>query len=104
LRIGGTDNHVHIACSLPRTLTVSQLLEEIKKPSSQWIKKQEKGNQDFSWQAGYGAFSLGQSQLPSLIRYIDDQEKHHRIRNFEDELRDLLEKYGAAYDERFLWD
>jgi len=104
LRIGGTENHVHIACTLPRTLTVSQLLEEVKKSSSLWMKKQDKGNPQFAWQAGYGAFSLGQSQLPALVRYIDNQQEHHRICSFDDELRDLLQKYGVSYDEKYLWD
>ena len=104
LRVGGTENHVHIACTLPRTLTVSQLLEAIKKSSSQWVKKQDEANRRFAWQAGYGAFSLGQSQLPALVHYIDNQQEHHRARSFDDELRDLLQKYGIAYDERYLWD
>jgi putative transposase len=66
-----TKNHVHIACTLPRTMTISKLLEEIKKSSSKWIKSQHTDCQNFSWQAGYGAFSLGQSQLETLINYID---------------------------------
>ena len=70
-RVGGTENHIHIACTLPRTLTVSKLLEEIKKSSSIWIKDQDQGCKEFTWQAGYGAFSLGQSQLDMLISYID---------------------------------
>jgi len=104
IRVGGTDNHVHIACTLSRTLTVSRLLETIKKSSSQWIKKQDQANREFAWQAGYGAFSLGQSQLPALVRYINNQREHHRVRSFDDELRNLLQKYGVAYDERYLWD
>jgi REP element-mobilizing transposase RayT len=95
---------VHIACTLPRTLTVSQLLEEIKKSSSQWVKKRDNGSPQFAWQAGYGAFSLGQSQLPALVRYIDNQREHHRARSFDDKLRDLLQKYGVSYDEKCLWD
>jgi len=104
LRVGGTEDHVHIACTLPRTLTVSQLLEEIKKSSSKWMKNQDEANADFSWQTGYGAFSLGKSQLPALIRYIDRQPEHHRVRSFDDELRELLRKYDVAYDERYLGD
>ena len=104
LRVGGTENHVHIACTLPRTLAVSQLLEAIKKSSSQWIKKQDDANRHFAWQAGYGAFSLGQSQLPALIRYIVTQPEHHLVRSFDDELRDLLHRYGVVYDDRYLWD
>lgn len=103
-RVGGTDDHVHIACTLPRTLTMAKLVEEIKKPSSLWMKQQEGGTGQFSWQAGYGIFSLGQSQLPALLRYIDNQEEHHRTKSFKEELLELLEKYGVEYDEKYLWD
>jgi putative transposase len=103
-RVGGTDNHVHIACSLPRTLTISKLMEEIKKSSSIWIKDKDENCRNFSWQAGYGAFSLGQSQLPRLLQYIDNQHEHHRKQSFEEELIELLQRYQVDYDERYLWD
>ena len=69
-RVGGTEDHVHIACTLPRTLTLSDLLEETKKASSAWVKRQDPDLRDFAWQAGYGAFSLGQlgpGRCPGLI-------------------------------------
>jgi putative transposase len=103
-RVGGTEDHVHIACTLPRTLTMAKLVEEIKKPSSVWMKQQDGGSSQFSWQAGYGIFSLGQSQLPTLLRYIDNQEEHHRRKGFKEELLELLEKYAVEYDELYLWD
>jgi REP element-mobilizing transposase RayT len=103
-KIGGTDNHVHIACSLPRTITVGNLLEEIKSSSSKWIKTKNPRCSSFSWQAGYGAFSCGQSQLPVLIKYIEKQYEHHGNKNFEDELRELLNAYEVEHDERYLWD
>ena len=103
-RVGGTGNHVHLACTLPRTITVSKLLEEIKKSSSAWIKKQHTGCGSFAWQAGYGAFSLGQSQLGVLVRYIEGQHEHHKNKTFQDEYIELLHKYGVEYDERYLWD
>jgi putative transposase len=89
-RIGGTDDHIHIACSLSRTMTISKLVEEIKTASSKWIKT--KGDQygGFSWQNGYGAFSIGQSQLDDLKRYIANQREHHRRSSFQDEYRQLL--------------
>ena len=102
--IGGTEDHVHIACSLPRTLSISKLLEEIKKSSSAWIKKQDPGCHDFAWQAGYGAFSLGESQLEALLRYIHNQPEHHRKRSFKEEFIDFLDKYRIEYDTRYLWD
>lgn len=103
-RVGGTSDHVHIACTLPRTLTMAKLVEEIKKPSSSWMKQQSSGSPHFAWQAGYGIFSLGQSQLPVLIKYIDNQEEHHRTKSFKEELLEFLEKYGVEYDEKYLWD
>jgi len=103
-RVGGTNDHVHIACTLPRTLTMAKLVEEIKKPSSIWMKQQKGGPRIFSWQSGYGIFSMGQSQLPTLLRYIDNQEEHHRTKSFKEELIELLEKYGVDYDEKYLWD
>ena len=58
----------------------------------------------FSWQVGYGAFSIGQSQVKAVIDYIASQQEHHRHVTFEEELRRLLERYGVEYDERYLWD
>jgi putative transposase len=68
------------------------------------MKQQEGGTANFSWQSGYGIFSLGQSQLSALLRYVDNQEEHHRLNSFKEELPVLLEKYGVAYDEKYLWD
>ena len=103
-RVGGADDHVHIACTLPRTLTVSKLLEEIKKSSSVWVKDQNDRFRLFAWQSGYGAFSLGQSQLPVVLRYIDNQREHHRSHTFKEEFLSFLERYDVDYDERYLWD
>jgi putative transposase len=103
-KIGGTDDHVHIACSLSRTITISKLLEEVKSSSSKWIKTKGAQYAAFAWQNGYGAFSIGQSQLPNLCRYIADQREHHRKQSFQDEYRDLLAKYGVEYEEQYVWD
>lgn len=103
-RVGGTANHVHIACTLPRTLDVSKLIENIKKSSSIWIKQKDKKCQFFSWQAGYGVFSLGASQLKDVMKYIDNQREHHKKKTFRQEFLDILEKYEVEYDERYLWD
>jgi putative transposase len=103
-KIGGTDDHLHIACSLSRTVSISKLLEEIKTSSSKWIKT--KGDQyfGFAWQNGYGAFSIGQSQLHDLKRYIASQREHHRHTSFQDEFRQFLAKYEIEFDERYVWD
>jgi putative transposase len=103
-RVGGTEDHVHIACRLPRTLAVSKLLEEIKKSSSAWMKQQTGVPNDFTWQSGYGAFSVGQSQLPALLRYIDNQKEHHRTKTFQEEYLEFLQRYKVKYNEEYLWD
>ena len=103
-RVGGTADHVHLAARLPRTISQAELLEEIKKTSSAWIKRQGSQYGGFFWQGGYGDFSIGWSQLEELIRYIDRQEQHHRTQTFEQEYRELLRKYHVEFDERYVWD
>lgn len=104
VRIGGTDDHVHILCTLPRTLTQADLVKEIKRPSSEWMKKQSSTLHDFAWQNGYGVFSIGQSQIDQLTAYISNQYEHHRMLTFQDEFRALLDRYRVEYDERYVWD
>jgi len=103
-RVGGTSDHVHIACSLPRTVTVAKLVEKIKASSSKWVKQEFPRCSQFRWQAGYGVFSLGQSQLNQLVRYIEGQREHHRRQSLKDEIIALCERYRVEYDERYLWD
>ena len=103
-QIGGTEDHVHIACSLSRTITLSKLLEQVKTGSSKWMKTKGTQYSHFFWQSGYGAFSVGQSQLAALKRYIAGQKEHHRRKTFQEEFREFLEKYQMEYDERHVWD
>jgi REP element-mobilizing transposase RayT len=102
--IGGTENHVHIACSLSRTTTISGLLEELKRSSSKWIKTKGAEFSSFAWQNGYAAFSIGQSQLAAVKGYIARQREHHRVKSFEEEFREFLKRYQVQYDERYVWD
>jgi REP element-mobilizing transposase RayT len=104
ITINGTENHVHALFILSRTATVSGLVEEVKKRSSKWIKTRGAEFRHFQWQAGYGAFSIGQSNVEALKKYIAAQKEHHRRRTFEDEYRAFLRKYGAQFDERYVWD
>ena len=104
IKIGGTANHIHILCRLSRTISVSKLVEKIKTGTSKWIKTRGTQFHSFSWQNGYGAFSIGVSNLPALKKYISNQKEHHKSRIFEDELIILLKKYEIVYDERYLWD
>jgi len=102
--IGAADDHIHIACSLSRTLTVSKLVQEIKQDSSKWMKPKGERYTEFAWQNGYGAFSIGQSQLRDLRAYITNQREHHRRTTFQDEFRQICAKYGVEFDERYVWD
>jgi REP element-mobilizing transposase RayT len=103
LQTGGTGDHVHTLFALARTISQAELVEQIKKSTSQWMKA-EGGVAAFSWQAGYGAFSIGESQAGKVIAYIQNQEQHHRKMTFQDEFRKLLARYKVAYDERYVWD
>ena len=104
LQIGGVEDHVHILCRLGKTLDVSTLIRELKRESSKWIKVENPRLGEFYWQQGYGAFSVSPSHVPALKKYIAEQEEHHRNESFQDEFRRLCEKYGAAIDERYVWD
>jgi putative transposase len=103
-RVGGVADHVHIAATLPRTVTIAQLFETVKKESSRWIKQQGPGYSDFYWQRGYGCFSVAPSQLDQLIAYIGNQEEHHKTVTFQDEFRNFLAKYHIEFDEQYVWD
>ncbi len=103
-RVGGVADHVHLAVRLARTITTAALVEDIKTSSSKWLKTQSPALAAFSWQRGYGAFSVGPADLDALTHYIDNQEEHHRTRTFQEEYRAFLAKYGIEYDERYVWD
>jgi REP element-mobilizing transposase RayT len=96
-------DHVHLAVGLSRTVSVAEFVKKVKQTGSVWMKN-EGGNHRFEWQAGYGAFSIGESQLQALVRYVENQESHHRVKTFQEEYRELLGKYGVKGDDRYLWD
>jgi REP-associated tyrosine transposase len=104
VHVGGVSDHVYIVTTLPRTVSQAQLIEEIKKTSSKWIKTVDVHYHGFSWQRGYGAFSVSPSQLESVLDYVNSQQKHHRTRTFQEEYRELLRKHGVDFDERYVWD
>jgi len=104
LRVGGVADHVHILCRLGRTISVADLVKELKRDSSQWVKTKAPSLADFYWQNGYGAFSISPSHVEAVRTYIANQEEHHRTESFQDEFRRLLTKYGLEWDERYVWD
>jgi REP-associated tyrosine transposase len=103
-RVGGTADHVHVLTTLPRTLSQAELLEDLKKNSSKWIKGLAPKYGQFYWQRGYGAFSVSPSHVEAVLQYVQSQQEHHRTRTFQEEFREFLHKHGVEFDERYVWD
>jgi REP element-mobilizing transposase RayT len=101
---GGVEDHVHILCALSRTGNAAEIIKEVKRGSSLWLKSKNPALADFAWQSGYGVFSIGFSQIEDVRTYIAGQEEHHRHTSFQDEFRSLLKRYEIQFDERYLWD
>ena len=101
---GGTTNHIHLLVSLGKKVDIPELIGDIKRDSSSWIKQQNESFGNFYWQKGYGAFSIGQSQIETVVNYINKQKEHHLKQDFKAEFRALLKKYEIEYDERYVWD
>ena len=104
LEIGGTADHVHLLAKFKADASVAEMLRRIKANSSKWFNERQKGRERFRWQTGYGAFSVSQSMVETLRRYIQDQETHHRRATFQQEFLELLRKHEMEFDERYLWD
>ncbi len=104
LIIGGVADHIHALCLLSRKFAIMKVIEEAKKETSKWIKKQSSGTNGFSWQSGYGAFSVSESNIPQVKRYIENQETHHKQFSFQDEFRELCKRHKIDLDERYAWD
>jgi REP-associated tyrosine transposase len=104
LEIDGTEDHIHILLEFTRTITISKLLETMKANSSRWMKKKFPDCIDFSWQSGYGVFSVSESTLEKVKQYIRNQKTHHKKLTFKEEFLYLLNRAGIQYDEQYLWE
>jgi len=104
LIVGGTEDHVHALCRFGKNIEIADLIRDMKRDSSKWIKTEDPGLADFHWQAGYGAFSVSPSHVEPLKQYVASQMTHHRRETFQDEFRRLCKKYGLPIDERYAWD
>ncbi len=102
--VGGHIDHVQLLVGLSRTITIAQLVETIKTETSKWAKKAEGGTALFSWQSGYGAFSVSHSKSNDVDAYIRDQAIRHRKQSFQDEFRLLCIRHEINIDERYVWD
>ena len=101
--INGVEDHVHILCVMSKNIALSKLVEEIKRHSSRWIKSQDSHYAKFSWQAGYGGFSVSPTLHKKVKDYIVNQEEHHKKIRFQEEYLKFLNEYGIDYDENYLW-
>ena len=97
-------DHVHMLLSLPPGLAVAQAVRIVKTNSSRWVHQTHSGFRGFAWQTGYGAFSVSQSNAAVVVKYIRDQERHHRRVSFQEEFISFLKKNGVRYDERYIWE
>jgi len=102
--IGGVDDHAHALFNLARTWCVADVVQAVKTSTSKWMKTQDPLLRHFSWQTGYGAFSVSRSNVGVVEEYIRNQREHHRRQSFKDEFRGLLDRHDVEYDERFVWD
>jgi putative transposase len=102
--VGGTTDHVHLLANQSRTIALAEWIKELKRASSLWAKEKSPEWDLFQWQAGYGAFSVSQSQKSRVEDYVRSQEEHHRQSSFQDEFRELLRKHNIAFDEQYVWD
>jgi putative transposase len=102
LIINGISDHVHLLVRMRPSQSVAEIARVVKTNSSRWVRS--KGHSLFSWQAGYGVFSVSESNVPAVTKYIASQEEHHRKRSFQEEFVIFLKKNNVAYDERYIWE
>ena len=104
IEIGGVEDHVHMLLSLNATITLAKAVQLIKGGSSKWVSENRLVKGRFEWQEGYGAFSIGKSQIDDTVAYIRNQAEHHRKRTFKEEYVAFLKAHEIEYDERYIWD
>ena len=104
LQVGGIEDHIHILLGAPPTIAPSKATQLLKGGSSKWIHETFSNMRAFAWQDGYGAFTVGKSDVPDVIKYIQTQREHHQTTTFQEEYVKFLKRHGVEYDERYLWD
>jgi putative transposase len=103
LQVGGVEDHVHALVTASATIAPAQIAQYLKGDSSKWIHEEFGSLRSFGWQDGYAGFTVSKSNLPDVVKYIQNQREHHRKRTFQEEYLDFLIKNGIDYDERYLW-
>jgi putative transposase len=102
--INGTADHVHLLISLPPTIASSDAMRIVKANSSRWVGEKWSAHKSFGWQVGYGAFSVSKSNVSGVVKYILNQEAHHKKVTFQEEFIAFLKKHEIGYDERYIWE
>ncbi|HEV8711210.1 MAG TPA: IS200/IS605 family transposase [Candidatus Binatia bacterium] len=102
LKIGGIEDQVHLVLGMPPTLALSKMVQLLKGGSSKWIHDTFPALRGCGWQDGYGAFTVSKSNLPEVLKYVENQRTHHHTRTFQEEFRALLDRHGIEYNERYL--
>jgi REP element-mobilizing transposase RayT len=101
--INGTEDHIHVLCIMSKNVSLADLLEDIKRNSSRWIKTRNAYYQSFAWQGGYSGYSVSQSKVEVVERYIQNQKEHHKHQTFKEEYIQFLKENGIEYNEEYLW-
>src|SRR4051812_31431834 len=103
MEIGAVDDHVHLLVKIRAEQSVAEIVRLIKANSSKWLNGKPHHESRFEWQGGYGAFTVSESQVPLIRRYILSQEEHHRTRSFQEEFVEMLNRHGLKFDEQYIW-
>ena len=103
LQVGGIEDHIHALVLSPPTIAPCQIAQYLKGASSAWIHDEFPKLRNFRWQDGYGAFSVSNSRIGEVVKYIQNQREHHRTKSFQDEYREFLRANGIEFDERYVW-
>lgn len=104
VQVGGYSDHIHILCILSKNIALMQLIKEVKQSSSKWVKTKHPTMINFSWQNGYGTFSVDPTKIDVVKNYICNQAEHHKKMNFKQEFAAILKKYEVEYNEKYIWD
>jgi REP element-mobilizing transposase RayT len=102
--VNGVEDHVHCFFYLKPTCSISEVMKSVKAKSSKWINENDFLEKRFEWQRGYGAFSYNKSSFDNVVRYIQNQEEHHKKSTYKEEYLDFLEKFGVDYDKDYWFD
>ena len=101
--VNGMPDHIHILIGFRTTQSIADLMQDVKAGSSKWINDNKYCKSRFEWQSGYGAFSYSKSQLPAVIKYIENQKEHNKKQTFLEEYKLFLEKFEVEYDDRYIF-